>query len=130
MRLKHRTFSCFANNHAVGQTNVTLRFFWVCNGEAGDDYNPLSFSADGGATWQEDLYTYEAVNSCQEAVIPLPAMYQNIPMFMFRSNWVTMTTITDRIYLSILMISACRRMNPRSGDWSYCSRTILSGPAG
>jgi len=72
----------------IGQSNIQLRFFWVSNGEPGDDFGTISFSADGGATWAEDLFTYAGVNSCQEAVIPVPAMYANIPNFMFKFNWV------------------------------------------
>ena len=42
----------------IGQTNMTLRFFWVCNGEPGDDFGTISFSADDGANWEEDVFLF------------------------------------------------------------------------
>ena len=72
----------------IGQTNMTLRFFWVCNGEANDDFGTISFSADDGASWEEDLFTYQGTTSCQEAVIPINSIYENLTNFRIKFNWV------------------------------------------
>jgi hypothetical protein len=72
----------------IGQTNMTLRFFWVCNGEPGDDFGTISFSADDGANWEEDVFTYQGTTSCGEAVIPINPVYENLNNFRIKFNWV------------------------------------------
>lgn len=76
------------NISTVGQTNLTLSFEFVCNGEAGEDYGLLAFSANGGSTWTEFPERYEDVASCSTKTITVPAQYLNIANFKIRFRWV------------------------------------------
>ncbi len=75
------------NINTVGQTNLTLSFEFVCNGETGEDYGLLAFSANGGSTWTEFPERYEDVASCSTKTITVPAQYLNIPNFKIRFRW-------------------------------------------
>lgn len=72
----------------IGQSNMELRFFWVSNGEVGDDFGSIAFSLDGGDNWGDEVQVFEGVNTCQEAIIPIDPIYNNVNDFRIRFTWV------------------------------------------
>lgn len=72
----------------VGRSNMTFSFAFVCLGVPNLDYGTLSFSGDGGTTWNELPARYQGVSSCSTVVIPVPAQYENIPNFRIRFRWI------------------------------------------
>lgn len=83
-------FAISPNINTTGQTGITLRFFWTCNGDFNNDFGTISFSNDGGATWTEQPTFYQGIpqGQCVEEVIALPAIYENIPNFQIRFRWI------------------------------------------
>jgi hypothetical protein len=76
------------NINTTGQALMTLRFFWTASGQTNSDFGVLSFSADGGASWSDHPTLFQDNSACQEAVIPLPPIYENITNFRIRFGWV------------------------------------------
>ncbi len=76
------------NVSTVGRSNMTFSFSFVCQGVPNLDYGTLSFSSDGGTTWNELPARYQGVSSCSTVVIPVPAQYENIPNFRIRFRWI------------------------------------------
>lgn len=80
------TFS--PNISTVGRTNMSLSFSFICLGVPNLDYGTLSFSSDGGISWNELPARYQSVSSCSTVTIPVPAQYENIPNFRIRFRWI------------------------------------------
>jgi gliding motility-associated-like protein len=71
----------------IGQTNITLSFWYVANGEPGNDYGLVRLSDDGGLTWN-DTTQYSGTSNCTLASIALPAKYENISNFRIGFRWI------------------------------------------
>jgi len=76
------------NINTIGQTGMTLRFFWTCTGDFNNDYGTLGFSADGGTTWMDQPTFFQNNAACQEAIILIPSTYENITNFKIRFGWI------------------------------------------
>jgi hypothetical protein len=72
----------------IGQTNITLTFTFQCQGYTNQDYALLSFSGDGGTTWNELPEKYQDEPGCSTLTIPVPAQYQGISNFRLRFRWI------------------------------------------
>lgn len=72
----------------VGKTNMTLRFWYVSDGEVGRDYGLVRLSSDGGTTWTDLPTQYAGVSACTQATIAIPAQYENIPAFRIGFRWI------------------------------------------
>ena len=80
------TFS--PNISTIGRTNISLSFSFLCRGVPDLDFGTLSFSGDGGTTWDELPARYQSVSSCSTITIPVPVQYENITNFRIRFRWV------------------------------------------
>ena len=71
----------------IGKSNINLKFKWVADGEAGDDFGKLRLSNDGGNTWTELPASYSGAFSCGQDSITLPSIYENISNFKIAFRW-------------------------------------------
>ena len=74
--------------NTAGQSNISLSFDFKCEGIANQDYGTLSFSSDGGTTWDEQPGRFQSVTSCSTYTVSIPAQYSNIPNFRIRFRWI------------------------------------------
>lgn len=80
------------NISTIGQTGLSLRFTWRCNGVTNQDYGQVGFSNDGGATWSFQSTLYQGQTSCQTTTIPIPALYEGISNFKIAFRFVSNAT--------------------------------------
>jgi PKD repeat protein len=71
----------------IGRTNISLSFSFLCLGVPDLDFGTLSFSGNGGTTWDELPTRYQSVSSCSTITIPVPVQYENITNFRIRFRW-------------------------------------------
>ena len=72
----------------IGQSNITLSFWYVSNGQSGNDYGLVRLSDDGGATWTDLTTQYSGITSCTQASITIPSQYENITNFRIGFRWI------------------------------------------
>lgn len=76
------------NISTIGKTNMTLRFWYMSEGDGSNDYGKIRLSGNGGATWTDLPDTYSGTSSCTQASVAIPAAYENIPDFRIAFRWV------------------------------------------
>ncbi|HIF14805.1 MAG TPA: PKD domain-containing protein [Bacteroidetes bacterium] len=77
----------------IGQTNITLSFWYVANGQSGNDYGSVRLSDDGGLNWFPLLTQYFNPNpnvpvTCTQESIAIPVNYENISNFRIGFRWI------------------------------------------
>ncbi len=76
------------NISTIGKTGITLTFGYLCAGDSGIDYGLVRLSNNGGASWTDLPTRYFGTISCTQALINIPAAYENIPNFRIGFRWV------------------------------------------
>lgn len=70
----------------VGYTNVTLSFWYLCDGEGSVTYGQVEYSTNNGSTWVSANSPYIDINTWTNATITLPA-FDNQASLKFRFRW-------------------------------------------
>lgn len=76
------------NISTVGKTNIKLKFWYISEGEPGNDYGLVRLSNNGGASWTDLPTQYAGVSTCTQDSISIPALYENIADFRIGFRWV------------------------------------------
>jgi len=76
------------NISTIGKTNITLRFWYMSDGDGSNDYGLVRLSDDGGVTWTDLPKKYSGTFSCRQDTIAIPAAYENIPDFRIAFRWI------------------------------------------
>jgi hypothetical protein len=71
---------------------MILSFTYQCEGYTGTDYGMVSFSSNGGSTWNDLPTQYYNTSSCTKASITVPAVYNGISNFRIGFRWVNGTS--------------------------------------
>lgn len=103
------------NISTIGQSGITLNFWYLSGGESGNDYGLVRLSDDGGTTWTDLPTQYEGVLTCTQASVTIPASYENIADFRIGFRWINDNNtdgedppfMIDDIELSATSGSAC-----------------------
>lgn len=69
----------------TGMSNVTLSFWYICNGAAGTAYGTVEYSTDNGASWT-NAGTYQGVSTWTQVTLSLPA-WNNQASLLYRFVW-------------------------------------------
>ncbi|ASS50582.1 MAG: hypothetical protein A3D31_13540 [Candidatus Fluviicola riflensis] len=72
--------------NAGGYGNITLSFWYLCAGVAGQDYGTVEYSTDGGTTWTPTGTSYQAISTWTQTSVSLPA-WDNATALKFRFRW-------------------------------------------
>lgn len=72
----------------IGKTNITLRFWYISEGDGSNDYGIVRLSSNGGSSWTDLPHKYSGTSACTQAAITIPAAYENIPNFRIGFRWV------------------------------------------
>ncbi len=72
----------------IGKTNMTLRFWYMSEGDGTNDYGKVRLSNNGGTTWTDLPDIYSGTSACTQASVTIPAAYENIPDFRIAFRWV------------------------------------------
>lgn len=72
--------------NAAGYGNITLSFWYLCAGTAGQDFGTLEYSTDGGGTWTPTGTSYQNVSTWTQTSVSLPA-WDNATGLKFRFRW-------------------------------------------
>jgi Secretion system C-terminal sorting domain len=72
--------------NAAGYSNITLSFWYLCAGTAGQDFGTLEYSTDGGGTWTPTGTSYQNVSTWTQTSVSLPA-WDNATALKFRFRW-------------------------------------------
>lgn len=78
----------------LGYNNITLRFWYVCNGQAGIDYGQVRYSTDGGLSWIDLTTKYASTSSWNQVSLVLPASCENISDLRLGFKWVNNDDVT------------------------------------
>lgn len=78
----------------LGHYNITLRFWYVSNGQAGTDYGQVRYSTDGGMTWVDFITKYAGTSTWNQASIVLPSACDNISDLRIGFRWVNNDDVT------------------------------------
>lgn len=73
--------------NTIGQTNVTLSFWYLCNGAAGFTYGFVEYSTNNGATWTSATPNYSGVSGWTQETLTNPA-WDGQASLMFRWHWI------------------------------------------
>jgi len=76
------------NISTIGKSNMILTFTYQCGGYTGTDYGILSFSSNGGSTWNDQPKQYYNTSSCTKQSISVPAAYNGISNFRIGFRWI------------------------------------------
>ena len=76
------------NISTLGKTGITLSFWYMSGGESGADYGLVRLSNDGGSSWTDLPTQYSGTTTCTQAVINLPAAYENIGNLKIGFRWI------------------------------------------
>ena len=76
------------NISTVGETNMSMSFTYQCDGNSSSDYSMVSFSSNGGSTWNDQPTKYSGVTTCTKATVPIPATYNGISNFRYAFRWI------------------------------------------
>lgn len=69
--------------NAAGYANVTLSFYYLCAGVAGQDFGTLEYSTNGGTNWTSTGTNYQNVMAWTQTSVSLPA-WDNVAALKFR----------------------------------------------
>lgn len=72
--------------NAAGYGNITLSFWYLCAGTAGQDFGTVEYSTDGGGTWTPTGTSYQNVSVWTQTSVSLPA-WDNATALKFRFRW-------------------------------------------
>ncbi|HTA81857.1 MAG TPA: gliding motility-associated C-terminal domain-containing protein [Bacteroidia bacterium] len=72
----------------VGKNNMTLEFTYESDGNSSADYGLVSFSSNGGTTWNDQPTKYSGVTTCTKASVAIPATYNGIANFRVGFRWI------------------------------------------
>lgn len=78
----------------TGITNVSLDFYYLCNGEVSATYGTVDYSTDDGLTWLNTGVEYAGVATWTQESISNPA-WDNQANLKFRFHWIESTTGSD-----------------------------------
>lgn len=73
--------------NTTGFANVSLEFYYVCDGAAGISYGIVEFSTDNGSTWTAASGQYSGVTTWTMASITANAAFNNQTSLKFRFRW-------------------------------------------
>jgi len=79
---------------ATGYSNVTLGFWYLCNGAAGSAYGTIEYSTDNGSNWTPTGTSYQGVSTWTQTSVTLPA-WDNVAALKFRFRWQNGSTGND-----------------------------------
>ncbi|GAB5417182.1 MAG: hypothetical protein Crog4KO_20480 [Crocinitomicaceae bacterium] len=71
---------------ASTSTNVTLSFWYLCQGLTNIAFGTLEYSIDGGSTWTPTGTTYQNTGAWTQETVSLPA-WDNVGALTFRFRW-------------------------------------------
>lgn len=71
---------------ASNVTNITLSFWYLCQGLTGTAFGTLEYSVDGGATWTPTGTVYQNTGVWTQESVSLPA-WDNTTALTFRYRW-------------------------------------------
>jgi len=71
---------------ASTSTNVTISFWYLCQGLTNIAYGTLEYSTDGGTTWTPTGTTYQNTGAWTQETVSLPA-WDNVAALSFRFRW-------------------------------------------
>lgn len=69
----------------TGMSNVTLSFWYVCNGAAGTAFGAVEYSTNGGSNWV-NAGTYQGISTWTQVTLSLPA-WDNQAALLYRFVW-------------------------------------------
>jgi len=76
------------NISTMGENDMVLSFTYECEGNTSADYGLVSFSSNGGTTWNDQSKKYYGVSTCTNASVPVPAAYNGLVNFRFAFRWI------------------------------------------
>ncbi len=76
------------NISTVGKKNMLLSFTYECDGNSSVDYSLVSFSGDGGTTWNDQPKKYDSVTTCTKVTVPIPSTYNGLSNFRYGFRWI------------------------------------------
>jgi gliding motility-associated-like protein len=76
------------NISTVGESGMTLGFTYESDGNSSKDYGLVSFSSNGGSTWNDQPTKYSGVSTCTKASVAIPATYNGISNFRVAFRWI------------------------------------------
>jgi hypothetical protein len=80
-------FATMVNNvSTAGLSGVSIDFYYLCNGAAGNSYGNVEYSIDNGTTWLAASPNYSGISSWTLATISNPA-WDNQAQLKFRFRW-------------------------------------------
>lgn len=75
------------NVSTLGQTGVTLSFWYLCNGASGISYGFVEYSTDNGTTWTNATPNYTGISMWTQETLTNPA-WDNQANLKFRWHWI------------------------------------------
>jgi gliding motility-associated-like protein len=80
------------NINTSGQSGMVISFTYQCEGNVSGtssaDYSLLSFSSNGGTTWNDQPTKYANTTTCTKVSVPIPAMYDGLTNFRYAFRWI------------------------------------------
>lgn len=75
-----------ASIDASSYTDVTVSFWYLCQGSTGTSFGTMEYSVDGGSVWTAAGTEYSGVSSWTQESVTLPA-WDNVATFKVRFKW-------------------------------------------
>jgi hypothetical protein len=82
------------NISTTGYSNVTINFYYLCNGAVGTTYGVVEYSTNNGVSWSPASSNYAGVSSWTSQSLT-NAAWDNQAQLKFRFHWIEGTTGND-----------------------------------